>query len=89
VGQIKREEVRLLLNATNHHHRLAKIRLGVTGGMSQRHKHLAAAPAVFMNVILDRRIAALEPMLIPQPFKNPLGGVPLLGSDAGGGRIIR
>ena len=33
---------------------------------------------MFTNVILDRRVAALEPVLIPQPLKNTLGGMPLL-----------
>ena len=60
VGKIKRKEMRLLFNTTNHHHRLAKIRLGMTSGMCQRHKHLSTAPALFTNVILDRRVAALE-----------------------------
>jgi len=78
VGKIKREEVRLLFNTTNHHHGLAKIRLGMTRGMCQRHKHLTASTTMFTNVILDRRVAALEPVLIPQPLKNTLGGMPLL-----------
>ena len=65
VGKIKREEVRLLFNTTNHHHGLAKIRLGMTRGMCQRHKHLTASTTMFTNVILDRRVAALEPVLIP------------------------
>ena len=60
VGQIQCEEMRLLFNTTNHHHGLAKIRLGMTRGMCQRHKHLAASQAMFANVILDRRVAALE-----------------------------
>ena len=64
-GQIQREEVRLLFNTTNHHHGLAKIRLGMTRGMCQRHKHLTASTTMFTNVILDRRVAALEPVLIP------------------------
>ena len=64
VGQIQCEEMRLSFNAANYHHGLAEIRLGVAGGMCQWHKHLAAAPTVFTDVVLDRRIAALEPMLI-------------------------
>ena len=50
----------------------------VTGGMSQRNKHLAVAPAVFTNVIFDCRIATLEAMFIPQPLKNTFGGMSLL-----------
>ena len=49
-----------------------------SGGMCQRNKHLAAAPTLFTNVILDCRMAALEPMLVPQSFKSPVGGVALL-----------
>ncbi|ALI56309.1 mobile element protein [Celeribacter marinus] len=46
--------------------------------MGQRHKHLPPAPAMFPDVILDRRVAAHEAMLIAQPLKNPFGSVPLL-----------
>jgi len=49
VGQIQREEIRLLLSTADHNHRLAKICLGVAGGMCQRdalvaggHRHLIA-----------------------------------------------
>ena len=61
VGKIKREEMRLLFNTPNHHHGLAKIRLGMTRGMCQRHKHLTASTTMFTDVILDRRVAGLEP----------------------------
>ena len=64
-GQIQREEVRLLLHAADHHHRLTKIRLCMTRGMGKRNKHLSTAPAVFTDVILDRRVAALEAVLVP------------------------
>jgi two-component system, response regulator RegA len=38
---------------------------------------------MFTDIILDRRVAALEAVLVPQPFKNALGGVALsLGSLA-------
>ena len=79
VRKIQRKEMRLLFNATNSHHGLAEIRLGVTplanagtrcqaaGGMSQRHKHLAAPPTMFADIILDRRIAALERVFICYP----------------------
>ena len=77
-GQIQREEMRLLFDATNYHHGLAEIRLGVTGCMSQRHKHLAVTPTMFADIILDRRIAALKVVFIPQALKNTLGGMPLL-----------
>jgi hypothetical protein len=78
VGQIQRKEMRLLLNPADHNHGFAEIRLGVAGGVGQRHKHLSPAPAMFPDVILDRRVAAHEAMLIAQPLKNPFGSVPLL-----------
>ena len=64
-GQIQREEMRLLLHAADHHHRLAEVGLCVAGGMSQWHKHLAASTTMFTDVILDRRVAALEAVLVP------------------------
>ena len=70
--------MRLLLHAADHHHRLAEICLCRTSGMGQRHKHLSTAPAVFTDAVLDRRVAALEPVLAPEPLKNTLGGMPLL-----------
>lgn len=74
VGKIQREEMRLLFNTANHHHGFAEIRLGVAGGMCQRHKHLAPASIVLADVILDRRIAALEPVftLLTLPFYAPV-----------------
>lgn len=77
VGQIQREEMRLLLDTADHHHRFTKICLRVTGGMRQRDKHLTTAAPVFPDIVLDRRIAALELVHVPQPFKNALGRVAL------------
>ena len=69
--------MRLLLNPADHNHGFAEIRLGMAGGMGQRDKHLPAAPPLFPDIILDRRIAALKLVLVAQPFKNALGGVAL------------
>ena len=82
VGKIEREKVRLVFNTPNHHHGLAKIRLGMTSGMGKRHKHLTAATTMFTNVSLDRRVAALETVLVSQPLKNTLGGMSLLAVRA-------
>ena len=82
VGKIKCKEMCLLLHAADHHHGLAKIRLGMACCMGQRHKHFAMAATMFANVILDRRVAALEPVLVPQPLKSTLGGMPLLAVPA-------
>ena len=78
MGKIKGKEVRLLLHATNHHHCLTKIRLGMACCMGKRNKHLSTAPAMFTDIILDRRVAALEAVLVPQTLKNTLGGMSLL-----------
>ena len=37
---------------------------------------------MFTDVVLDRRVAALEPVLITQPFKNALGSMSLLAVPA-------
>ena len=50
--------------------------------MGQRHKHRPTAPAIFPDIVLNRRIAALEPVFVTQPLKNPFGSVPLLAVPA-------
>ncbi len=45
----------------------------------QRDKSLDVLPARFANVAAHRIVAALETMLIAQPFKDAATGVPLLG----------
>jgi len=67
VRQVQREEVSLLLHAANHHHGFTEVGLGMARSMSKWHKHLSAAPTVFTDVVLDRRVAALERMLICYP----------------------
>ena len=37
---------------------------------------------MFTNAILDRRVAALEAVLVPQPLKNTLGAMSLLAVPA-------
>ena len=76
--QIERKEVRFLLDPADHHPRFAKISLGVARRVVQRDKHLPMAALMFTHVILDDGVAAGEPMLVPQPIKNPLGRVTLL-----------
>src|SRR5579862_6786518 len=58
---------------------LAEIHLGVTGGMRQRHECLLHPRSLQTDVILHHRVAAGIPVLGPQPLKNPLGRMPLLG----------
>ncbi len=40
VGKVEGKEVDLARHAADHRHRLTEVRLGVTGGMDERHKHL-------------------------------------------------
>ncbi|CUH39342.1 hypothetical protein JSE7799_02066 [Jannaschia seosinensis] len=79
--QVHDEEMRLLLDAVDDDHRLAKVGLGMTGRMRQRHEHLSAAPLALPHVVLHDRIAAGETMLIAEPFEQPLRRVPLLAMD--------
>ncbi|CUH40507.1 hypothetical protein JSE7799_03241 [Jannaschia seosinensis] len=81
VRQVHDEEMRLLLDAVDDDHRLAKVGLGMTGRMRQRHEHLSAAPLALPHVVLHDRIAAGETMLIAEPFEQPLRRVPLLAMD--------
>ena len=61
VRQVQCEDVRFLLRAANHHHRFAEVGLGMASSMGKGHKHLSAAPTVFTDVVLDRRVAVTVP----------------------------
>jgi hypothetical protein len=75
----RRRSARRLLDAADHHGRLAEVGLSVAGRMVQRHEHLPAAPAVLADVVLHDGVAAGEPVLVAQPLEHPLRGVALLG----------
>jgi hypothetical protein len=47
----------------------------------QRHEHLLASPLALAHVVFDDRIAAGEPMLLPEPVKHPLGRMALLARN--------
>jgi hypothetical protein len=70
--QVEREKVGFLLDPANHHQGFAKISLGVARCVVQRDKHLPPAALLLAHVILDDGVAAGEPVLVPQPIKNPL-----------------
>src|SRR5665648_1291486 len=76
--QVEGEEMRLPLNTTDHHQRLAKINLRLPRRVMQWHKHLSPATLMLAHVILHDGVAAAEPVLIAKPIENPLGGVTLL-----------
>jgi len=78
VGKGHNEKMRPLLDAGDDRIRLAKIRLGMTRTMCQRHKHLPQTTAPFANVILYDRLLAREAMLVAKTLENPLRRVALL-----------
>ncbi len=76
--QVECEEVGFLPDPADHHQGFAKISLGVARRVVQRDKHLSPPALLLAHVILDDGVAAGEPVLVPQPIKNPLGRVTLL-----------
>src|ERR1700738_3881386 len=56
----------------------AEVDLCMARRMGQRHEDLARAAAGDPNVILHYGITAGKTVFEPQPFENPLRGVPLL-----------
>ena len=49
--------------------------------MGQRHEHLLRPPPVLPHIVLDYGVLTVEPVLVPQSFKDPLGSVALLSGD--------
>ena len=76
--QIEALEVRLLLDACNHHQRFAEIGLCISRRMRQRHEHLLVLQPRLAHVILHHRVAASKGVLGLQPVPDPLGRVALL-----------
>ena len=76
--QIQHEETRLLLDAADHHRRLAKVGLRMAGRMRQRHEHLLPTLIPLAYVVLDDRVAAGETALITQAVEHTLGSMALL-----------
>ena len=78
VGQVDDEAVGFPLYSADDHQGLAEVALGVARRMGQRHEHLPGLAAVLPDVVLDRGVSAFEPVFVPQPLEDALGGVPLL-----------
>ena len=74
------KKMSLLLKPADHHQRFAEVSLGMPRSVGQRHKHLSTAALMFADIVLNRRIAFLKFVLVPQPFKNTLGGVAWLAA---------
>ena len=81
MGQIRDEAVGLPLHASDDHHRLAEVALGVARRVGQRHEHLPCPAAVLPDVVLDYRLLALEPVLVSQPLEDALDRVALLAME--------
>ena len=81
VGQVQHQVVHLPLHTGDDRYRLSEVALGVAWWVGQGHEHLLGSPSVLPDVILDRSVSAVEPVLVPQPLKDPLGRVALLPGD--------
>ena len=82
VGKVQHEVVDGTLHTRDHGLRLSEVALGVTGGMRQRHVHLARRQTPLTHVVLDYRVLAGEPVLVPQALEDALYGVTLLPGAA-------
>ena len=76
--QDQAEEGDLLAPASDLDDRLAKVDLRMTRWVMQRHEGLSHRLPTGPDIILHDRIPAREPVLVPQPFENPVRRVPLL-----------
>ena len=70
--------MRAMHDAGNDRIRLAKVRLGMTRRVRQRHEHLPQTKVPFANVILHDRLLAREAMFVTKTLEDPLRRVPLL-----------
>ena len=76
--QDQAEEGDLLAKASDLDYRLAEVDLGMARRMVQRNESLARRLPAGPHVVLHDRVAAREPVLVPQPLKDPIRRVPLL-----------
>ena len=72
------EKMRAMHDAGNDRIRLAKVRLGMTRRVRQRHEHLPQTKVPFANVILHDRLLARAAMFVTKTLEDPLRRVPLL-----------
>ena len=77
VGKVEGKEVDLPRHAADHRHRLTEVRLGVTGGMDERHKHLTRPKPPLANVVLHDGVPARKAVLVPETVEDALCSVPL------------
>ena len=72
------EEGDLLAKAPDLDYRLAEVDLGMARRMVQRNEGLARRLPLRADVVLGDRVAAREPVLVPQTLEDPIRRVPLL-----------
>jgi hypothetical protein len=72
VRRVKSEEVDLALHAADDADGFAKVDLGMSRRMLQRHKHLLSPMTPAGDVILHNRKAAREAVLVPETLEDPL-----------------
>src|SRR3974377_711649 len=72
VRQVKSEEVDLALHAADDADGFAKVDLGMSRRMLQRHKHLLSPLTPAGDAILQNREAAREAVLVPETLEDPL-----------------
>src|SRR5215470_693506 len=78
VRQVHRKEVDLALDPRDLRQRLAKIHLCMARIVPQWHEHLAMPQPLRPHVVLDDGNPAGIAVLVPEPFEDPLRGMPLL-----------
>ncbi len=76
VGKIEGKEVNLPRHAADHRHRLAEVRLGVTGRMDERHEHLAQPKSPLANEVRHDDVTARKAVLVPKTVEDALSRAP-------------
>ena len=78
MGQVQHQVVRLPLHPADDHPGFAKVALGVAWRVGQGDEHLLGPPPALPHIVLDYGALTVEPVLVTQPLKDPLGRVALL-----------
>ena len=84
MGQDQAEEGDLLAKAPDLDHRLAEVDLGMARRVMQRNEGLAHRLPLRAHIVLDDRVAAREPVLVPKTLEDPMRRVPLLARNLRG-----
>ena len=79
--QDQAEEGDLLAKPSDLDHRLAEVDLGMARRVVQRNEGLARRLAAGPDIVLHDRVAAREPVLVPQTLEDPMRRVPLLARN--------